>query len=195
MRRTVALGVAAIALLTGSSLALVVWLTEPRWEPAPRPSTPLSGADTQSPTTASRTVAELPIPGLAAAPPEVTPDAEAPAEEAPLPAVAPEVDLTAGAPALEAVVTRRCGRMRLEPLRAADEGTGSGAGAVLLLTLATEAGRARVVDSAVHARGKTRPSLVACARWALRDQVVTVSGVEPGRRLEVPVTIGVEPAR
>jgi hypothetical protein len=178
MGRTIAAALTAIAVLIGGGkVSFAPPDAPPRTAPVPSPT----------PGDASRSAnLEVSAPAIATAPqPEVE-------EAAPLPVpFPPELDLGRDAPAIEGAITRRCGKMRFEALHDAARFSTTQDEAVLLVSLETLSGQARIVDSVVHSRGRARPALVACAQWALRGQVVAAPGVEPGRTLKVPVAIGV----
>jgi len=183
MGRTIAAALTGIALLIGGSVALILWLTGPSSAASPaKAALPL---EPPAPAT-------TPGAAFALSPSEADPEPAPEPVVPPPPPVAfpPELDLRDDVPALEAQVTKRCGRMRLAVLQEQDQAPDPQGRAVLLLSMQTLAGQARIVDSTVHSPGRTRPALVACAQWALRGQVLSAPGVEAGRSIKVPVVLG-----
>jgi hypothetical protein len=202
MSRAFVAAIAAIALLVGGSIGLIVWLTEPTEtgsrvaatvpEPADDPGDELPAAPLPPAAEAA------PSPGQPFAPPvEATPAVADPEPEAPALdglSLPPPLDLRPRAAELEALVSRRCGKLTLQAPYDPGDAPRAGRAAVLLVTVQGRTGGARIVDSEVHSAGTMLRSMLACARWALRDQPVSAPGLEPGRKLKVPVVLGLDAA-
>lgn len=202
MSRTFLAALAGIALLLGGSIGVIVWLTDAPGsairDPSPAPDAAGIPRD-EAPAPPPPAAEPAPAPGQPFAPPAeaVAAVAEPVPEEPPLDGVSlpPPLDLRSRAAALEELVSRRCGKMRLQVPWDPGDAPRSERAAVLLLTIQGRSGGARIVDSEVHAPGKMLRSLLACARWALRDQPVAAPGLEPGRKLQVPVVLGTDAAQ
>ena len=188
MRRFVLLSLLGIAILFGGSLAVILWMTEGGAGPAPSEAAP-----------AAAPVQPEKRPPVILAPPPVTASAienfEKPAPKsvpAP-PDPPPPVDLAREAPALEALVSRRCGSMRLrigeEMRKGGEQITGQ---AILLIDAESTGGKAKLGQSRQQSPGNMRPSLVACAQMALRGQVVDAPGTKDGERFVVQMVLGMK---
>jgi hypothetical protein len=188
VRRFVLLSLLGIAILLGGSLAVILWMTEggaglPAPEPAP----------------AAAPVQPQQRPPVILAPPPVTASAIENFEK-PVPKSVPEppsppppVDLAPGAPALESVVSRRCGSMQVrlgdEMRKGGEQITGQ---AILLFDVVPEKGRVKFGQSRQQSPGNMRPSLVACAQMALKGQVVAAPGAKDGKPFTVQVVLGMK---
>ncbi len=188
MRRFVLLSLLGIAILLAGSLAVVLWMTD-------------AGPDLPAPEPAPAPVAARPEtrpPALIAPPAVKASDVEA--FEKPVPRSVPEppegpppVDMAAQERSLEALVSGKCGQMRLrlgdEMRRAGEEITGQ---AVLLFDAESTEGRVKLGQSRQQSPGNMRPSLVACAQMALRGQVFDVPDAKPEGRFTVQVVLGMK---
>lgn len=187
MQRFVLLSLLGIALLLAGSLGVILWMTDggpdaPGPEPAPaaasvQPERRPSVIVPPPPRATTREVEEFKNPAPKAVP-------------AP-PAPPPPVDLAREAPALEAIVSGRCGRMQV---RLGDEMRKDGAQitgqAILLFDVEPEGGKVKLGQSRLQSPGNMRQSLVACAQMALRGQLVNAPGAEEGERFVLQVVLG-----
>jgi hypothetical protein len=106
----------------------------------------------------------------------------------------PTVDLARDVPALQAHVSNRCGAMQFrlgDEMR--KEGRQMTGQALLLFQVDPLAGKVKFGSSTLQSPGNIRPSLVACAQWALNGQVFDAPGVRPGERFTVQVVLGMRP--
>ena len=189
MQRFVLLSLLGIAILLAGSLAIVVWMTDggpdvPAPEPAPA-AVPLQPEKRPAvlvpppPRATTREVEEFrnPTPKAVPAPP----------------APPPPVDLARKAPALEALVSGRCGKMQVrlgDQMRKDDEQiTGQ---AILLFDVEPEGGKVKLGQSRLQSPGNMRQSLVACAQMALRGQEVAAPGAKPGERFTLQIVLGMK---
>jgi hypothetical protein len=187
VRRFVLLSLLGIAILLAGSLAIVVWMTgggPDAVAPEPAPAAAPVQAETRRP-------APVPPPPAATSR-EVEAFRNPPPKAVPEPAGSPPpVDLAREAPALEALVSRRCGTMRLrlgdEMRKGGEQITGQ---AVLLFDVVAEGGKVKFGQSRLQTSGNMRQSLVACAQMALRGQVVDAPGARPEERFTVQMVLG-----
>jgi len=188
VRRFVLLSLLGIAALLLGSLAFIQWLggRDPAG-PAPLPESVASPA--------------APRPEVVVPPPasEVAPAMEKflnppPVAVPPPAAPPPTVDLARDVPALQAHVSNRCGAMQLrlgdEMRKEGQQMTGQ---ALLLFQVEPMSGKIKLGSSTLQSPGNIRPSLVACAQWALNGQVFDAPGVMPGKRFTVQVVLGMRP--
>jgi hypothetical protein len=166
-----------------------MWMTDggppaPRPEPAPAalPAQPEKRLPVAPPPSAgtAREVEAFQNP-----PPKAVPDPPAPP---------PPLDLSREAPALDALVSNRCGTMQLrlgdEMRKGGEQITGQ---AVLLFDVEPMAGKVRFGQSRQQSPGNMRPSLVACAQMALRGHVADAPGTKAGPGFTVQLVLGMKP--
>jgi hypothetical protein len=187
-------GLLAIAMLAAASLAAVSWLT--RGGQAPEPPAPNAAtkvAEGEPPADAPPTGETSPASDRS---PDLPPAASPAATPWPHPtgrdpiAVMPAArrralrafrrELTAGLAAL---------RERVQACPAANGGPPSGASppsASFVLEVETVEGGLRIVDASPEGRGSPGDPRVACARAALRGQLIPAPSAEPGRRWQLP---------
>ena len=195
VRRFVHLSLLGIAALLAGSVAFLEWLggsgsVDPVALPDPVavPVAPVAPAPEQRPVVIVPPPAQEVAPALErflnpppmAVPPPATPP--------------PPVDLSRDRPAIQAHVSNRCGAMEVrlgdEMRKQGEQMTGQ---ALLVFELEPQAGKVKFGSSTLQSPGNIRPSLVACAQWALKGQVFPATGVRPGERFTVQVVLGMRP--
>jgi len=189
VRRFVLLSLLGIAVLLAGSLAVVLWMTEggpATIAPEPAPAVVPEQAEKRAPVVApppeatSRDVEEFRNP-----PPKAVPAPPAPP---------PPVDLAREETNLQALVSGRCGSMRVrlgdEMRKGGEQVTGQ---AILLFDVVPERGRVTLGQSRLQSPGNMSQSLVACAQMALRGQVVEAPGARPGERFTLQIVLGMTP--
>jgi hypothetical protein len=187
MRRLIWIMFAAIALVAGGSIAVILWLTRPEGTPSPTVALAVPEPPRES---------ELLAPPPPAPPPGVTVEIEegvsgvVPAEPLPPRVTPPPLDPARTTEALSSRVGARCGRLTVRYAGGDASAAAAGDEALLVVKLETLAGEVRVVDSVVHSPGRTRPALVSCAQWALRGAKLPAPGVAPGKTMEALLLIG-----
>ena len=189
MQRFVLLSLLGISILLAGSLAIVVWTTEggpgsiapepppeaAPMQPAKRPAViapPLQGKASE-------------VEAFENPPPKAVPEPEAPP---------PPFDLAKVGPALQALVSNRCGAMQLrlgdEMRKGGEQMTGQ---AVLLFDVEPLHDQVKVGQSRQQSPGNMRQSLVACAQITLKGQVFPAPGARPGKPFTVQVVLGMTP--
>jgi hypothetical protein len=189
VRRLVLLSLLGITILLAGSLAIVLWATEggpdaiaPEPAPAAAPVQPEKRAPVVAPPLAG-TAKE--VEAFENPPPKAVPEPEAPP---------PPFDLARVGPALEALVSNRCGTMQLrlgdEMRKGGEKVTGQ---AILLFDVEPLSGQVKLGQSRQQSPGNMRPSLVACAQLTLKGQVFAAPGTKPGKPFTVQLVLGMTP--
>lgn len=191
MRKSIAGALVAIAVLFGGSLLLLEALDDQGPAQAPPPVAAAPEAPPPVPTPAPQPapapkVIEPPPPSVQAPPVPVEPELP-PAPPRPPYAIADAVET------LRAAVVERCGGLEvrdLADLRGRHEPLAGQA--VLLLDVEPQQDQLYVWGATTQVAGATRPSLVACAQWAVRSKAVPARGVRPGARFKVQLAVSVK---
>ena len=190
MRKSIAAALAAIAVLFGGSLLLLEAIDDQGPAPAPPPA-PVAAPESQPapppvrPAPAAK-ASEPPPPSVPAPPVPVDPELP-PAPPRPPYAIADAVET------LRAAVVERCGGLEVRDLNDLRGRHESLAGqAVLLLDVEPQQDQLYVWGATTQVAGATRPSLVACAQWAVRSKAVPARGVRPGARFKVQLAVSVK---
>ena len=188
MRRITIVAVLGIGVLFGGSLVLLEALDRPDSThpapPAPTPEVAAPRPEVSPSSPPAPKVIEPPPPSMAALPVPVVP-------ELPPAPPKPSYDISDTNAALKRLVVERCGGLEVrfaEELRKSQEPlTGQ---AVLLLDVEPQQDQLYVWSASTQVAGATRPSLVACAQWAVKAKAVDARGVRPGPRFKVQLVVG-----
>lgn len=189
MRRFVLLSLLGITILLAGSLAIVIWMTE--GGPGTIAPEPAPAAVPVQPEKRPAAIAP-PLQGKASEveafenpPPKAVPEPEAPP---------PPFDLAKVGPALQALVSNRCGTMQLrlgdEMRKGGEKMTGQ---AILLFDVEPLYDHVKVGQSRLQSPGNMRQSLVACAQITLKGQVFSAPGARPGKPFSLQLVLGMTP--
>ncbi|HET8541874.1 MAG TPA: hypothetical protein VFL83_18495 [Anaeromyxobacter sp.] len=183
MRRLVLGGTAALALLLGASVAVVLFATRP-----PPPAT-VSGPPADVPIAAAAPVADAPAPPARPAGSPLHAMFGARRARAAAAASSPASALPAATRVVRTIVRKRllAGGVQARLAHcvgatgAPDDAAARGDPALLVLELEARSRVARVVDAHVESWGGASQASVDCAREVLRGETFTVPAVEQGR--------------